>query len=272
MSTVEDAGVGFLDELAEQMGREEFRDPATRLDGLDSLERLDVLDWLAERGVALELEALAAAPTTGNLRDLYVAAGAAANGVEAAPPAEPHANGSGGILRSRFFQLEPINPEVLPYLYQLAISSDVGYRWRFRGAVPDVPTFESTFWQGSLAQLVAIDLHTEMPAGHVVCYNPDPGQGYAYLGAVFGPEHIGDGRSVDAVRCFVRYVFTTWSFRKLYMEVPGFNHAQISSGEGVWFDVEGRLRGHDYYAGRWWDHYTLAVYRRHVGMPDLDHG
>lgn len=259
-----DEGAVFVAELAELLGRDELRDPAEALDGLDSLERLDLLDWIAQRGVVVELAALTEARTVGALRDLYVAA----RGTQEAAP--PPADPPPGILRTPFFQLEPINADVMPYLYQLAVSSDVGYRWRFRGAVPDYPTFESTFWQGSLAQLVAIDLRTELPAGHVVCYNPDPGQGYAYLGAVFAPEYAGDGRSGDAVRCFVRYVFTTWSFRKLYMEVPGFNYPQIASGEGEWFDVEGRLRGHDYYGGRWWDHHTLAVYRRHVGFPALD--
>jgi len=34
----------------------------------------------------------------------------------------------------------------------------------------------------------------------------------------------------------------------------------VSSGEGRLFHVEGVLREHSYYAGRYWDEYLCAVY------------
>ncbi|MCF2526329.1 GNAT family N-acetyltransferase [Yinghuangia soli] len=257
----------FLAAAAEFLGDDALADPAARVDGLDSLERLELLEWIAGLGAPLDTDEALGAATIGQVYALYARAAEAARDRR---PAAQHGPGpGGGLLRGRYFQLEPVSPEVMPYLYQLAISSEVGYRWRFRGSVPDYPTFEATFWQGSLAQFVAVDLESEMPAGHVVCYNPDHGQGYAYLGAVFAPGHTGSGRPVDAVRTFARYVFTTWSFRKLYMEVPGFNYPQIRSGAKDWFAVEGQLRDHDYYDGRYWDHYTLAVYRDHIGLPEI---
>src|SRR5205814_1328065 len=154
---------------------------------------------------------------------------------------------------SPHFDLAPVSRDMLPYLYQLAISTETGYRWRFRGAVPTYETFEATFWQGALVQFIAVQRLNGSPAGHLVCYNPEHGHGYAYIGAVFDTEYVGSGAAVGAVRHFVDYVFTTWAFRKLYMETPAFNYEQFASGEGRYFDVEGRLLNHDYYAGRYWD-------------------
>jgi hypothetical protein len=63
------------------------------------------------------------------------------------------------------------------------------------------------------------------------------------------------------VALFLDYVFTCWNFEKLYLEVTEYNLAQFRSGMGRFFDVEARLRGHVWYAGRRWDQLTLALYR-----------
>jgi hypothetical protein len=60
---------------------------------------------------------------------------------------------------------------------------------------------------------------------------------------------------------FLRYVFTCWNFRKLYMEVAEYNYEQFSSGAGRFFEVEGRLREHFYYGGRYWDKLILTLSR-----------
>lgn len=214
---------------------------------LDSLSRLELTVWLEEQGVAMD-----AGMTVDDLRS------------RCAAPVE-------GVRRhDEFFELVPIDAELVSYVYQLSISTDVGFRWRFRGAVPNYESFEASFWQGTLAQFVAVDRDTRQPAGHVVCYNPEHGHGYAYVGAVFESAYTGTGQAMGAVKTFVEYVFTTWAFRKLYMELPEYNYDQFASGEGRVFEVEGRLRQHDYYSGRYWDRLLLAIYRPHIGFGQLN--
>jgi hypothetical protein len=47
------------------------------------------------------------------------------------------------------------------------------------------------------------------------------------------------------------------------MELPEYNYEQFASGEDRLFEVEGRLRGHIYTAGRYWDQVIAAIDREH---------
>lgn len=236
--------------------------------GLDSVQWLDLIGWLATKGVLATPVMLAGASTAGQLHATLAAM------MSTSAPARPAAaDGDPGpantLLISPGYELRPVDPEAMGFLYHLAVSSEVGYRWRFRGSVPNYETFEASFWQGTLCQFVAVDRASGQPCGHVVSYNPEMAHGYASVAAVFLPVHAGTGGPLQCIGSFVRYVFTVWPMRKLYLEVPSFNYTQFADGRGRLFDVEGQLAEHDYYAGRYWDRYVLAVYRRHVGMVPI---
>jgi hypothetical protein len=82
---------------------------------------------------------------------------------------------------------------------------------------------------------------------------------------------IATGQPIQPTALFINYVFVTWNLRKLYMEVPEFNMDTLWSGSGSFFHQEACFREHDYYAGRFWDKYVLAVYRDEMAeiMPRL---
>jgi hypothetical protein len=63
------------------------------------------------------------------------------------------------------------------------------------------------------------------------------------------------------VNLFIDHVFTCWNFRKVYFETTEYNYPQFASGEGRLFELEGRLRGHRFYGGRYWDELILATSR-----------
>jgi len=165
------------------------------------------------------------------------------------------------LQAGRFFRLVPVVPAAVPFLYELAVSPEVGFRWRYRGAVPNYAQFEKELWAGMLAQLVVESVATGEPVGNVICYNPDFALGNAYVGAAMVSRYAGSGIAVEPVRLFVRYLFDVWPFRKLYFEVPEFNFRQFSSAAGGRLRLEGRLVDHDYYQGRYWDRLILAIYR-----------
>ena len=60
---------------------------------------------------------------------------------------------------------------------------------------------------------------------------------------------------------FIGYVFETWPFHKLFMEVPAYNMRQFESGLGRYFTVEGQLRDRLWLQGRHWDLFVLALAR-----------
>ncbi|HEY0640363.1 MAG TPA: GNAT family protein, partial [Pseudonocardiaceae bacterium] len=202
-------------------------------------------------------------------------AGAAPTGLTPGNPTPPATGrqddpgSAAALLSGPVYDLRPITPETMGFLYQLAVSSEVGYRWRFRGAVPNYETFEASFWQGTLCQFVAVERSSGQLCGHVVCYNPEMAHGYGTVAAVFLPGHAGTGAPLQCIGAFVRYVFTVWPMRKLYLEVPSFNYAQFADGAGRLFAAEGLLTEHDYYAGRYWDRHVLAVHRHHVGLRPI---
>ncbi len=171
----------------------------------------------------------------------------------------------------RFFRLTTLTPPLIDFLYELAVSPEVGFRWRYRGAVPDFEKFERDLWAGILAQFVVESVETGQPVGNVICYNPDLGLGTAYIGAAMLPSHLGSGLAIEPVKTFMNYVFDVWPMRKLYLEVPDFNFTQFASAQSENFRVEGRLRDHDYYQGRHWDRVIIAVYPERRPRPGEVH-
>ena len=249
--------------------------------GLDSFALMELCSALADLGVDVGEQDWLATGTVGELYDRCRDSGSLNGGSrggmaltapEAASsscPKPAHAASEDAApddvappeLVGRFFRLRPVLPQAVPFLYELAIMPDVGFRWRYRGAVPSYEKFEADLWQGILIQFVVESLDTGQPAGHVICYNPDFGLGHAYVGAAMASRYRSSGIAVEPVRIFIRYLFDVWPFQKLYFELPEFNYRQFASAANGVLHVEARLRNHDYYRGRRWDRLILAVYR-----------
>ncbi|WP_194837259.1 GNAT family N-acetyltransferase [Nocardia sp. XZ_19_369] len=255
-------------------------DPATLTDtarfiedlGMDSLDMMTLSAWLDSHGVRVQTDrerrgtvgdVLALAETVAGKRvQLTIRAGNATSSgpdsVPELPPSQP--DPLAPVLHSSVFRLDALQPGDTEYLYALAVRPENCFRWRYRGAPPAPERFVEELWAQVLTQYVVRRIDDDQPAGHVVAYSADRHGSHAYLGAVFEPAYAGTGLAAEAITLFVRYLFRTFPFRKLYLEVPGFNWPQLSSGEGRYFQVEGRLRGHVYYAGRYWDQYLCAIY------------
>lgn len=234
-----------------------------------------VLVWLEHHGTVVDPdrsrpvrvgEVLSLASTAG-LEGLSIRIGEGPDAVPASatdlpaalpPPADPLAP----VLSGHGLRLDPVTPADTDFLYTLAVAPETSYRWRYRGVPPSFEQFAADLWKQVLVQLVARPAGGE-PVGHLMAYNPDSTAGNVYLGAVFVPTFAGTGLAAHAVGQFVRYLFHCFPLTKVYLEVPGYNWPQVSSGEGSLFEVEGRLRDHDYYAGRRWDRWICAVYRDH---------
>jgi len=71
----------------------------------------------------------------------------------------------------------------------------------------------------------------------------------------------GNGLMAEATRLFVSYIFGEFDLRKLYAESLEPNYEQFAHGAGRLFEVEGRLRDHEYVGGRYVDALLLAAHR-----------
>jgi RimJ/RimL family protein N-acetyltransferase/aryl carrier-like protein len=240
---------------------------------LDSLAMMALTAWLQEKGVAV---AKFRQPP-GTVGEVLAILGKSAepavtvklNGSVIGPPrATPVRAPQDPLapeLSSVELRLTPVEPDDVRFLYSMSVHPETAFRWRYRGNPPPVDRFAADLWHQVMVQFV-VRLPDGEPIGHVVAYGADTGQRYAYAGAVFRADFTGSGLGARAFSMFLRYLFHTFPMRKFYVEIPGFNWPQISSGEGKLFEVEGVMREHEFYAGRYWDRYLCAIYPHHVGM------
>ena len=234
---------------------------------LDSLSMMRVVTWLESHGVSIGAEEDLPA-SMGELLSLLDSGTAAPFAVRLGgvpgvpqrfatiPPRDPLAP----VLETRALRLAPMIPEDLGFLYALAVEPETGFRWRYRGSVPPIERFKAELWNQVLLQFVVRRVDDDQPVGHVVAYGDELSLRHTHVGAVFHPLAAGTGLAAQAVSLFVRHLFHTFPLNKIYMEVPGINWPQLQSGQGVLFQVEGVLKDHDYYAGRYWDRYLCAIY------------
>ena len=251
-------------------------DPATLTDhadltgelGLDSMAMMTLSGWLTTKGISAtglrsvgDVLALLEQP---HWFSVVVTDGEAGPTATAGLLPAPRRTTLAPVLGNGDYRLTPITEQDMDFLYLLATHPETGYRWRYRGSPPPPQEFATDLWGQVLVQYVARVAGTGEPAGHVVAYGADLAHGHAFVAALFKPEHAGSGRAAEITAVFVRYLFHTFRLHKLYLEVPGFNWPQVESGAGRHFQVEGVLRDHDFYAGRYWDKYLCAIYPEDV--------
>jgi hypothetical protein len=160
----------------------------------------------------------------------------------------------------RHVELRPISIEDYPSLSRLELSNPLSIRWRLRGTTPGPEQWAVSLWQSVLAQVLVIDRQRDKPIGICRLYAPNFQDGYAY----FGAAKFEDGPSplfLAGIAIFFECVFANWDLRKLYLEVPEYNYPQFASAAQELFVLEGVMREHTFYDGRYWDQLLLTLYR-----------
>lgn len=163
-------------------------------------------------------------------------------------------------LEGRHVYLRPITPSDYRFLQEAELGPELAMRWRHRGATPSPEEWARGLWIGVLAQHLIVARDGDAPLGLALVHNPSFQDGYAYFAAVRLRPGDRSPAMMLGVGLFLQYVFANWNFRKLYLEVAEFNLASFASGLGL-FQVEARLKEHLWFAGRYWDQLTLALYR-----------
>jgi RimJ/RimL family protein N-acetyltransferase/acyl carrier protein len=177
------------------------------------------------------------------------------------PASGSQARLSGPLLETSHIRLRILYPSDYPFLYQLSMAPETGFRWRFRARQMNYEEFVGSMGNGVFAQFVVESKTTRERLGLVVCYQANIANQFAYLGVLGSNTAQLDGRMIEGTRLFIEYLFRSFSFRKLYLETPEFNLDPFLSGKGSFFVEEGILREHELHMERWWDLYIFALYR-----------
>ncbi len=217
------------------------------------------------------MEFVEAAKTIGTLHAYYCEllqrplpeAGPSTRGsVPLRPARDKHAGALEGVpMAGARVLLRPVLPEDHLRLYALQTAEQVGFRWRYGGIVPPLEVFVREIHVGVHAQFVVSPLGRADVVGLVVAYQANSRSGTVYAGVAMAPRLIGSGIGIEALGLFLNYLFSTWSFRKVYFEALEFTYESVASAVPELIEVEGTLKEHHFYQGKYFDQYILSISR-----------
>ena len=157
--------------------------------------------------------------------------------------------------------LRPVLDSDLQAIYVAATHPESSFRWRFKGQTPSPEEVLQTTWRGVHAQYV-IHRHGSLdPIGLVIAYQASPGNGTVYVAFQRLAPQPAIGEMFEGMFFFFEHLFRTWGFRKLYVEVPGYNLPTVYGGDQTLFTEEGRLVRHERFDDQWWDLEIGALWR-----------
>lgn len=169
--------------------------------------------------------------------------------------------GTGGAVAGPRVLLRPVLPVDVDALYRLSLHPSVSWRWRYRGTAVSPEEFAVHLRQDVLVHFVVERRDSAEPIGYVVGSGANHRDGWAYVAALGVPTVNGSGLMVEATALLVGYLFSNWTFRKLYFDVNEYNLPQFASALQRYFSIEGQLKAHVWNGGRYWDTFILSVDR-----------
>lgn len=165
------------------------------------------------------------------------------------------------LLNNHHVTLIDPMPEHYPALFQIARSAAVVDRWQAGSQSYGYEAFVQRFWEDVLAQFIFASTDDTLIPGLVRCEQANFRHQTAHI-AIYAAEPVQmTPLPIMALATFIDFVFSTYPLRKLYAEVPEFNFPQFASGEGSFFEVEGRLIEHEVHFGALWDMLILSLSR-----------
>jgi len=224
--------------------------------GWDSLTMLEALAILDGYGVQLPDELIGELRTLGDLHHyLRVLATDQPDRHRELVGAKAHDSYHGPNV-----QLVPVTDRENDWLFSIFATGEHLVRFRMRAMTPSPEMFRRFLWDQVLAQFI-VATHDGKPVGLVTCFEPDFRNRYAYVAAVADRRFEASGLVLEGMTMLISYVFAQFDLRKLYAESLEADFQKYASGGGRVFEVEGRLRDHEYVDGGYQDYILSSVWR-----------
>jgi RimJ/RimL family protein N-acetyltransferase len=160
----------------------------------------------------------------------------------------------------RYTRVRPVTPDDYGWLFDLAVATPAGSRWRLHGELPTFDAFVTGLLRGATATC-AVEALDGGPIGMVQLWQHDLLSRHAQLTAFVDPAVEGRGWPLEGVVLFVDYAFAAFDLRKLYLETLATELPAFASLVGTVLREEGCLRAHRYVFGQHVDCHLLALYR-----------
>ena len=125
--------------------------------------------------------------------------------------------------------------------------------------------YQFILWQGetprSKAQLAITLAHTGRLIGNVGVRRETAGDPVADMGFELHPDHWGRGYASEAARAMVDWGFGDWGLERIHAHCVSENAGSARVLERAGLRLEGRLRDHQFFKGRFWDISLYGILR-----------
>lgn len=189
--------------------------------------------------------------------------GAGSYGRSPEPLETPDRRSSGGQgaprTVGRHVQLTPVAGRHYDLLYEWAAREEIPWQWRGRPVSPE--GLLESMWVDCLFHYIVETRNPPRPIGLVTVYGANFHHQNCYLQAGLIEPYQRRGWPFEAVALALSIVFRRYNMRRVYAQTTLEAFEQFASGEGIWFEVEGRLREYAYVNGRFVDSLILVASR-----------
>lgn len=158
-------------------------------------------------------------------------------------------------------ELRAVTPSMYPSLYDAMMQADSLGSWRMSGAAVPYEDFANSLVSGVFAQFAVVQTDSLRVLGLVQGISASFRHGTCGLGVFSTREGKIGARTVIGALLFIEYLFSEFPMRKIYAESTAPAFAGFSSGVGRLFEVEGRLRAHEWHDGEYQDSIIAALTR-----------
>jgi RimJ/RimL family protein N-acetyltransferase len=151
----------------------------------------------------------------------------------------------------------------LPFLFRLFADPERRHLWTRDRRVYDERGFEHV-WAAWSAEAMGDKFLVEAagaPTGLVFDYDRAVEDGTTKVTALVTEERTGRGGGVVATALLVDWLFKSLPFRKVYLDVFGYNPSVLSMLRKLGIGEEGVLKGDRYWDGAYWDLHVFAIHR-----------
>jgi RimJ/RimL family protein N-acetyltransferase len=150
----------------------------------------------------------------------------------------------GLIQESTYFALRPPIPQDGPWCNALMAAGLKSHSLRIGCVTVGPAQVQAQLWMDTLCTFVAVDRANGFPVAVFCCYQASAAHLNAYVHAFVDPSFAQMDVCSEAAALFIKYVFSAWAFRKLYIryavdapELGLWRRAITADGESLWVDL-----------------------------------
>jgi RimJ/RimL family protein N-acetyltransferase len=149
-------------------------------------------------------------------------------------------------------------------LFEIALFTDAGSRWRLHGEAPTQDQFLELLLKDARVTFAIEQNSDGRVIGMVQLWLYDPLSRNGHITAFLHPQVRGRGWPLEGILLFIKYAFEAFNLYKLYFESLDDEYRLYGSMVGPVLRREGCLRGHKWLFGRLVDLHILALYEDDV--------